>query len=137
MQSRTMRLRGALPMKLRMLLLGGSAALIAAGVWTYEVSMAQLNNAITLQRCVLEIEQEQRLTGRLPRAVNCIDYWGAPIAYVVRDGTYLLVSAGADGQPDVNYGAIDPANISSASTCLTRGGDTVFVGRHPVRFCLK
>jgi hypothetical protein len=124
-------------MKLRMLLLGGPAVLIAAGVWTYEVPMAQLNNAITLQRCVLEIEHEQRLTGRLPHSVTCIDYWGAPIAYVVRDGTYLLVSAGADGQPDVNYGASAPANISSASTCLTRGADTVFVGRHPVRFCLK
>ena len=124
-------------MKLRMLLLCGSAALVAAGVWTYRLSMAQLNNAITLQRCVLEIEQEQRLTGSLPHSVNCIDYWGAPIAYVVRNGTYLLVSAGADGQPDMNYGAVDAANIPSARTCLTRGADTVFVGRQPVRACLK
>lgn len=82
-----------------MVLWGGSAALIVPGVWTYEVSMAQLNNATTLQRCVREIEQEQRVTGGFPHSVKCIDYWGAPVAYVVRDGTYLLVSAGADGQP--------------------------------------
>jgi hypothetical protein len=35
----------------------GAVALIAAGVWTYKLYMAQLNNAIALQRCVLEIEQ--------------------------------------------------------------------------------
>jgi hypothetical protein len=120
-----------------MLLAVGSVALIAAGVWAYEVYMAQLNNAITLQRCVLKIEQEQRVTGRLPRSMNCIDYWGAPIAYVVLGGTYVLVSAGADGQADANYGAVDPADIPSASTCFARGADTVFVGQHPVRYCLK
>jgi len=124
-------------MMLRMLLLCGSVALVAASVWTYKLAMEQLNNAITLQRCVLEIEQEQRLTGSLPHSVNCIDYWGAPTAYVVRNGTYLLVSTGTDGQPDMNYEAVDSADIPSTSTCLTRGADTVFVGRHPVRSCLK
>ena len=124
-------------MKLRMFLSVGAVALIAAGVWTYKLYMAQLNNAIALQRCALEIEQEQRDTGRLPRSVNCIDHYGAPTAYVVRDGTYVLVSAGADGQPDANYSAVEPADIPSASTCLARGADTVFVGRHPVRYCLK
>ena len=124
-------------MKLRMLLSVGAVALIAAGVSTYRVYMAQLNNAIALQRCVLEIEQEQRDTGRLPRSVNCIDHYGAAIAYLVHDGTYVLVSAGADGHPDTNYSAVDPAHIPSASTCLARGADTVFVGRHPVRCCLK
>jgi hypothetical protein len=115
----------------------GAMAVIAAGVWTYKIYMAQLNNVIALQRCALEIEREQRNTGRLPRSVNCIDHYGGPIAYVVRDGTYVLVSAGADGQPDANYSAVDPAHIPSASTCFARGADTVFVGRHPVRCCLK
>ena len=124
-------------MKLRTLLSVGSVAFIAASFWVYRLYMAQLNNAIALQRCVVEIEQEQRVTGHLPRSVDCIDYWGAPIAYVVRDGTYVLVSAGADRQPDANYGTVEPADIPSASTCLARGADTVFVGRHPVRYCLK
>jgi hypothetical protein len=115
----------------------GAVALIAAGVWTYKLYMAQLNNAIALQRCVREIEQEQRDTGRLPRSVNCVDHYEAPVGYVVCDGTYVLVSAGADGQPDANYSALDPADIPSASTCLARGADTVFVGRRPVRHCLK
>jgi hypothetical protein len=122
--------------KLRMLSIG-AVALIAAGVWTYKLYVAQLNNAIALQRCVLEIEQEQRETGRLPRSVNCVDHYEAPVAYVVHDGTYVLVSAGADGQPDANYSALDPADIPSANTCLARGADTVFVGRQPVRYCLK
>jgi hypothetical protein len=86
---------------------------------------------------VVEVERQQRDTGRLPRSVNCIDHYGAPIAYDVRDGTYVLVSAGTDGQPDANYGAVDPADIPFASTCLARGADTVFVGSHPVRYCLK
>lgn len=124
-------------MKLRMLLSIGAMAVIAASVWTYTLYMAQLNNAIALQRCVLEIEQEQRDSGRLPRSVNCVDHYDAPIAYVVRGGTYVLVSAGSDGQPDANYSAVEPADIPSASTCLARGADTVFVGRHPVRYCLK
>lgn len=123
-------------MKLRMLSIG-AVALIAAGVWTYKLYMAQLNNAIALQRCVLEIEHEQRDTGRLPRSVNCVDHYEAPVAYVVRDGTYLLVSAGPDGQPDANWSALDPADLPSASTCLARGADTVFVGRQPARACLK
>jgi hypothetical protein len=124
-------------MKLRKVLSIGSVALIAAGFWAYQLYMAQLNNTIALQRCVLEIKQEQRVTGLLPRSVDCIDHWGAPISYVVRDGTYVLVSAGADGQPDANYRTVEPADIPSASTCLARGADTVFVGRHPVRYCLK
>jgi hypothetical protein len=99
--------------------------------------MAQLNNALVLQRCAFEIEQELRDTGRLPRSVNCIDHYGAPITYVVRDRTYVLVSAGADGQPDANYSTVAPADLPSASTCLARGADTVFVGRHAVRYCLK
>jgi hypothetical protein len=124
-------------MKLRKVLSVGSVALIGAGFWAYQLYMAQLTNAIALQRCVLEIEREQRVTGRLPRSVDCIDYWGAPIAYVVREGSYMLVSAGADGQLDANYGSLEPADILSASTCLARGADTVFVGRQPVRHCLK
>lgn len=124
-------------MKRSVLLSVGTVALIATAVWTYNVYMAQLNNAIALQHCVREIEREQRDTGRLPRSVNCIDHYGAPIAYVVRDGTYLLVSAGAEGQPDADYSAVHPSDIPSASTCLARGADTVFVGRHPVRYCLK
>ena len=124
-------------MKLRMFLSVAAVALIAAGVGTYKLYMAQLNNAIALQRCALEIEREQRDTGRLPRSANCVDHYGAPIAYVVRDGTYVLVSAAADGQLDADYSAVDPAGIPSASTCLARGADTIFVGRHPVRSCLK
>lgn len=124
-------------MKLRMLLSIGAVALIAAGVWSYKLHMAQLNDAIALERCVLEIEREQRDTGRLPRSVNCFDHYGAPIAYVVRDGTYVLISAGSDGLPDASYSAVDPTDIPSASTCLSRGADTVFVGGHPVRHCLK
>ena len=122
--------------KLRILLSVGSVALVVA-FGAYQIYMAQLNNAIALQRCVLEIERERRFTGRLPRSVDCVDHWGAPIAYVVRDGTYVLVSAGADGRLEANYAALEPTDIPSASTCLTRSADTVFVGGHAVRYCLK
>jgi len=128
---------GSVTVKLPILLSVGTVALIAAGVWMYELSMAQLNNAIALQRCVLEIEREQRDTGRLPPSVNCMDHYGAPLTYVVGTGTYVLVSAGADGQLDANYNGVEPADIPRARTCLARGADTVFVGRHPVRYCLK
>jgi hypothetical protein len=123
--------------KLRMLLSVGAVALIAAGIWIYELYMAQLNNALALQRCVLEIEREQRGTGRLPLSVNCMDHYGAPIAYMVRARTYVLVSAGADGQLDANYNAVEPADIPAATTCLASGAATVFVGGDPVRYCLK
>jgi hypothetical protein len=123
--------------KLRMLLSVAAVAFIVAAVWIYELYVAQLNNAIALQRCVLVVESERRVTGRLPPSASCIDFWGAPIAYVVRDETYVLISAGADGQPDANYGALEPADIPTASTCLTKSADTVFVGGHPVRYCLK
>jgi hypothetical protein len=59
-------------MKLRTLLSVGSVALIAAKFWVYRLYMAQLNNSIALQRCVVEVEQEQRVTGNLPRSVDCM-----------------------------------------------------------------
>lgn len=62
-------------MKLRILLSVGSVTLVVAFFWAYQIYMAQLNNAIALQRCVLEIERERRFTGRLPRSVDC-----APLA---------------------------------------------------------
>jgi hypothetical protein len=124
-------------MKLRLLLSVISVAFIGAGVWTYKLYIGQLNNTIALQRCVLEIEQEKRLTGRLPPSVRCRDYWGEQVAYLVRDGAYVLVGAGSDRQLDADYGALNPADILEADTCLTSGADTVFVGRAPVRCCLK
>lgn len=129
--------RGALQMKLRLLLLVTLAPFIAAGVWIYELYMGQLNNMIALQRCVLEIEQQKRETGHLPPSVLCNDYWGQQVAYSVRDGTYVLVSAGSDREMDANYGALKPSDIPEADTCLTRGADTVFVGRSAVRSCTK
>lgn len=114
-----------------------SAALIAAGVWIYDLYMGQLNNTIALQQCVRGIEQEKRVTGNHPPSVRCSDYWGGDVAYFVRNGTYILASAGSDRQTEMNYGAFRPADIPSAETCLTRGADTVFVGRVPVRCCLK
>jgi hypothetical protein len=124
-------------MKLRLLLSVMSAAFIAAGIWTYELYFGQLNNTIALQRCVREIEEESRATGNLPPSVHCSDYWGEQVAYFVRDGTYVLVSAGSDRQADANYRGLKPADISSTSTCLTGGGDTVFVGQRPMHYCLK
>jgi hypothetical protein len=110
---------------------------VAATAWVYEAYMAQLNNTIALQRCVREIEKEKTSIGKLPQSVHCVDYWGQQLEYFVRDETYVLVSAGRDGRMDAQYGGLSPAHISSASNCFTRGGDTVFVGRRPVRYCLK
>jgi hypothetical protein len=124
-------------MKLRLLLSLILAVFIAAGVWSYNLYMAQLNNTIALHRCVLEIEQEKRVTGKLPPSVDCSDYWGEQVAYFVRDGTYVLVSAGSDRQMDANYSALKPADIPKADTCLTNGADTVFVGSSAARRCSK
>jgi hypothetical protein len=124
-------------MKLRLVLLVTSVAFIAAGVWVYELYMGQLNNTIALQRCVLKIEQKKRETGDLPPSIHCSDYWGEEVAYFVRDETYVLVSAGSDRQMEANYAAFKPASIPKAETCLSRGADTVFVGRSAVRRCEK
>jgi hypothetical protein len=99
--------------------------------------MEQLNNAIVLQRCAGDIERETLATGDFPRLARCSDYWGEQVGYFVRDGTFVLVSAGADRQMDARYHLLKPVDIPSASTCLSRGADTVFVGRRAVRYCLK
>ena len=124
-------------MKLRRVLLVTSAAFMVAGVWAYQLIYGQLNNSLALQLCAMQIEAEKRVTGSLPSSVHCFDHWGGPVAYFVRDGTYVLVSAGSDGQAEANYGSFKPSNIAAASTCLSRGADTVFVGRDAVRRCLK
>src|SRR3954462_1109171 len=87
------------------------AALIAAGVWTYQLYFGQLNDMIAVQRCALAVEEERRVTLHLPPAVQCRDYWGEPVAYFVRDGTYVLVSAGSDRQMDADYGSLAPSDI--------------------------
>jgi hypothetical protein len=114
-----------------------SAALVAAGIWSYDLYMGQLNNMSALQRCVLEIEQERREKESLPVSVHCGDFWGAPVTYVVRNETYVLVSAGSDGQMEADYSSFEPADIPWKDTCLTRGADTVFVGGKAVRRCSK
>ena len=124
-------------MKLRWVLLVTLAAFVAAGVWVYQLYFRQLNDSLALQRCVLQIEQEKRATGSLPSSMHCSDYWGGPVTYLVRDGTYLLVSAGSDGQVEANYGSVRLSDIAAASTCSSRGADTVFVGERPVRSCFK
>lgn len=125
-------------MKLRWLLLVTLAAFMAAVVWGYQLYSGQLNNSLALQLCVMKIEKKQRATGSLPSSVDCTDHWGHPVEYVVRDGTYVLVSAGSDGvAEDANYGSMKPSEIASADICLTSGADTVFVGQQPVRRCLK
>jgi len=85
----------------------------------------------------MQIEAEKRVTGSLPSSIHCSDHWGGPVAYFVRDGTYLLLSAGSDEQTEADYGSLQLSEIAAASTCLSRGADTVFVGQHPVRFCFK
>ena len=125
-------------MKLRRLLLVTLAAFLAVFVWGYQLIYGQLNNSLALQLCVMRIEKEKRVTGNLPSSVDCLDHWGGPVAYVVRDGTYVLVSAGSDGvADDANYASMKPSDIASADICLTRGADAVFVGEHAVRRCLK
>jgi hypothetical protein len=124
-------------MRVRWLLVLMSAGLIAAGAWGYDIYMGQLNNMIALQSCVQQIEQERREKGSLPVSSDCADFWGRPVTYSVRSGTYVLVSAGSDGQMEANYGSFEPGDIPWKDTCLARGADTVFVGRNGVRCCSK
>jgi hypothetical protein len=119
-----------------------SAAVAAAVVvplswWAYATYMDQLNNALAVQRCGLEVEGLRKQGGGLPESVQCVDRWGARVAYYPRDDGYLLVSGGADHQEDLGYAELSLERLPLRSPCFRPNLDTVFLGKKPVQACLK